>query len=179
MPPSLRPEHLLATILSSTEDGLLSFSLEGTIQSWRCGAERLYGYSAQEIAGQPIKTLLPIYELPACEDLLRSAKEGTLDCNENAERVRKDGARIRVVLKRAAVRDERGAVTGILETASASDWHAEGAAASDQLRLLVEQMPAILWTTDQNLRITSNWGKGSVHQKLKQGNWQVGRSTIT
>src|SRR5712672_2903517 len=149
MPPSLRPEHLLATILSSTEDGLLSFSLEGTIQSWSCGAERLYGYSAQEIAGQPIKTLLPIYELPACEDLLRSAKEGTLDCNENAERVRKDGARIRVVLKRAAV--------------------------SDELRLLVEQMPAILWTTDQNLRITSNWGKGLGSSKVRTGEL-VGRT---
>ncbi len=165
MPPNLRPEHLLATILSSTEDGLLSFSLEGTIQCWSCGAERLYGYSAGEITGQPIKTLLPIYELPASEELIRSAKENTLACCENAERVRKDGERIRVVLKRSAVRDERGAVTGILETASATNWHAEGSAASDQLRQLVEQMPAILWTTDQNLRITSNWGKG--HEYLK------------
>src|ERR1700704_1228089 len=112
MPPSLRPEHLLATILSSTEDGLLSFSLEGTIQSWSCGAERLYVYSAQEIAGQPIKTLLQMYELQDCEDRLRSHRGGTLDYNEDAERVRKDGARIRVVLKRAAVRAERGAVTG-------------------------------------------------------------------
>src|SRR5258707_15838330 len=102
MPPSLRPEHLLATILSSTEDGLLSFSVEGTIQSWSCGAERLYGYSAQEIAGQPIKTLLPLCELPAWEDLLRAAKEGPLDGNENAARVRKDGARIRAVRTRAA-----------------------------------------------------------------------------
>src|SRR5258708_331596 len=175
MPPSLRPEHLLATILSSTEDGLLSFSLEGTIQCWSCGAERLYGYPAKEITGQPLKTLLPIYELPACEDLFRSAKEGTLDCSENAERVRKDGARMRVALKRAPVRDERGAVTGILETASATNWHAEGSAASDQLRQLVEQMPAILWTTDQQLRITSNWGKGLGSSKVKAGDL-VGRT---
>jgi len=175
MPPSLRPEHLLATILSSTEDGLLSFSLEGTIQCWSCGAERLYGYPAKEITGQPIKTLLPIYELPACEDLLRSAKDGTLHCCENAERVRKDGARIQVVLKRTAVRDESGAVTGILETASATNRHAEGAAAKEQLRSLVEQMPAILWTTDQNLRITSNWGKGLGSSKVKAGDL-VGRT---
>ena len=40
MPPSLRPEHVLATILSSTEDALLSFSLDGTIQSWSRGAEQ-------------------------------------------------------------------------------------------------------------------------------------------
>lgn len=139
MPPSLRPEHLLATILSSTEDGILSFSLDGTIQCWSCGAERLYGYSPEEITGQPIKTLLPIYEIPACDEFLRSAKEDKLVCRENAERVRKDGARIRVVLKRIAVRDDSGIVTGILETASATDWHAEGSAASDQLRALVRR----------------------------------------
>lgn len=175
MPPNLRPEHLLATILSSTEDGILSFSLDGTIQSWSCGAERLYGYSAEEITGQPIKTLLPIYEIPPCDEFLRSAKEDTLACCENAERVRKDGARIRVVLRRAAVRDDSGIVTGILETASPTDWHAEGSAASDQLRALVEQMPAILWTTDQHLRITSNWGKGFSSSRVKAGDL-VGRT---
>ena len=84
------------------------------------GAERLYGYPANEITGQPIKTLLPIYELPACEDLLRAAKENSFACCESAERVRKDGVRIRVVLKRTAVREESGAVTGVLETASAA-----------------------------------------------------------
>src|SRR5258705_3412519 len=143
MPPSLRPEHLLATILSSTEDGLLSFSLEGTIQSWSCGAERLYGYSAQEIAGQPIKTLLPIYELPACEDLLRSAKEGTLDCNENAERVRKDGARIRVVLKRAAAIPERGGVRREAGTPRPPDTPTATDAALAPTRLFISTIPTM------------------------------------
>lgn len=175
MPPSLRPEHLLATILSSTEDGVLSVSLDGTIQSWSSGAERLYGYSAEEITGQPITTLLPMYELPACDELLKSAKEDSVPCRENAERVRKDGTKIRVVLKRAAVRDQSGAITGILEMASAAHRHAEGSAASDQLRSLVEQMPAILWTTDQQLRITSNWGKGFGSSRIKAGDL-VGRT---
>jgi len=53
MAPSVRPEHLLATILSSTEDGVLSFSLDGLIQSWSRGSERLYGYAGAEAAGQP------------------------------------------------------------------------------------------------------------------------------
>src|SRR5260370_37578755 len=46
MPRSLRPEHVLATILSAAEDGLLSFSLDGAIQLWSAGAERLYGDDA-------------------------------------------------------------------------------------------------------------------------------------
>jgi PAS domain S-box-containing protein len=156
MPPCLPPELLLATILSSTEEGLVSFSLDGTIQSWSSGAERLYGYSAAEITGQRITTLVPIYEVPACEEFLRTARDGTFACCESTERLRKDGSRIRVALKRAAVRDETGSVTGIVETASAEDLHAQSRAANGQLPSLLEQMPAILWTTDQNLRITSS-----------------------
>ena len=175
MPPSLRPEHLLATILSSTEDGVLSFSLDGIIQSWSRGAERLYGYSEGEITGQAIKMLLPSCEIPACEEFLRVAKDGISDCRKNAERLRKDGAKMRVTLKRAAVRDESGAVTGIVETATATGGHAEGTDANVQLQALVEQMPAILWTTDEHLRITSNWGTGLNSSKVKAGDF-VGRT---
>jgi diguanylate cyclase (GGDEF)-like protein/PAS domain S-box-containing protein len=174
MPPSLRPEHLLATILSSTEDALLSFSLDGIIQSWSRGAERLYGYSEAEITGQAIQVLLPIGEIPACQEFLRAAKDGISDCSENAERLRKDGARIHVALKRAAVRDENGTVTGLLEMASAPGRQADGTADS-QLQALVEQMPAILWTTDHDLRITSNWGTGLNSARVKAGDF-VGRT---
>jgi diguanylate cyclase (GGDEF)-like protein/PAS domain S-box-containing protein len=166
---------LLATILSSTEDGLLSFSLDGLIRSWSRGSERLYGYTEAEAAGQPVTMLLPIYEVAAWEEFLRAAKTASFDCATNAERVRKDGSRVRVALRRTAVRDETGAVTGIVETGSVRDWHREGAGADAQLRSLVEQMPAILWTTDQNLRITSNWGAGLGPSKVRPGDL-VGRT---
>lgn len=158
MAPSLRPEHVLATILSSTEDGLLSFSLDGTIQSWSRGAEQLYGYTAAEIIGRPLTTLLPIYEIPACEELLRAANDGNFACCESTERLRKDGIRIRVALKRAAVRDDTGAVTGIVEVARAEGFDAQNPAVDAQFRFVLQQMPAVLWTTDHNLRITSHWG---------------------
>jgi PAS domain S-box-containing protein len=139
MPPSLRPEHVLATILSSTEDALLSFSLDGKIQSCSPGgAERLYGYAAAEITGRPLTTLLPIYEIPACEELLRAAKDGNVACCESTERLRKDGTIIRVALKRAAVRDEAGTVTGIVEMARAEGLHAHNLVVDAQLRLVLQ-----------------------------------------
>jgi diguanylate cyclase (GGDEF)-like protein/PAS domain S-box-containing protein len=175
MPPSPRPEHVLAAILSSTEDGLLSFSLDGTIQSCSAGAEKLYGYSAAEIIGQPVTVLLSIYDLSAYEDFLSSAKNETFRCCEEAERLRKDGSRIRVALKRTAIRDETGAVVGIVETARNHCWRSDGPATYEQLRPLVEQMPAILWTTDRHLRITSFWGAGVPKSKLSAENL-VGRT---
>jgi len=175
MPPSLRSEHVLAAILSSTEDGLLSFSLDGKIRSWSAGAEELYGYAAAEMTGQPVTLLVPIYELPAYEEFLTSAKKGELRCCETAERLRKDRSRVEVTLKRAAVRDEAGQMIGIVEAARAHRRHVESAAADGQFRPLVEQMPAILWTTDQDLRITSNWGSGLGPTKINPGDL-VGRT---
>ena len=167
MPPSLRPEHILATMLSSTEDAVLSFSLDGTIQSWSRGAEQLYGYAAEEITGRTLTVLLPMYEIPACEELLRAAKDGTFACCESTERLRKDGSRIRIALKRAAVRDDSGAIAGIVEVARPEGLHAQNQAADGQLRLLLQQMPTVLWTADENLRITSHWGAGFGPSKNK------------
>jgi len=171
MAPTQRPEYVLAAILSSAEDGLLSFSVDGTIHSWSRGAEQLYGYAAAEITGQPVNMLLPIYEIPAYKQFLRAAKDGTFACCENTERLRKDGSRIGVALKRAAVRDETGAVTGIVETARGEGLQVQSPAADEQLHLLAEQMPAILWTTDQNLRITSNLGAGFGPSQVKANDW--------
>jgi PAS domain S-box-containing protein len=145
MPPSLRPEHLLAAILSSTEDGLVSFALDGTIQTWSEGAARLYGYSAAEMIGEPLTRILPLYEVPAFEEFLHKAQEGSLACCELAERLSKDGTRIRVTARRREVRDKRGRITGVLEIARMKGWHPEGSAEEAELRLLLEQLPGVLW----------------------------------
>jgi PAS domain S-box-containing protein len=86
MSPILRPEHLLAAVLSSTEDGLLTFALDGAIHTWSRGAEHLYGYSEAEIAGQPLARLLPVSEAPTYEGLLRAA------IKENSRTVRTPNA---------------------------------------------------------------------------------------
>jgi PAS domain S-box-containing protein len=78
MPHRLQPEHVLATILSSAKNGQLSFSLDGTSQSWSAGAEQLYGYGAAEITGQPLATLLPIYEIQPATGFCRPPKRETL-----------------------------------------------------------------------------------------------------
>lgn len=54
MPEKVRPERLLAAILSSSDQALLTFALDGTVQIRSPGAERLYGYAAAEMKGQPL-----------------------------------------------------------------------------------------------------------------------------
>jgi len=79
MPLPLRTEHLLAAILSSTEDAVLSFTLDGTVQTWSPGAERLYGYSESEIVGQPLARILPAGAATAFESRLQGSFEGPFE----------------------------------------------------------------------------------------------------
>src|SRR4029077_14211596 len=89
MPPQLRTEHLLAAILSSTEDAVLSFGLDGTVQSWSPGAQRLYGYAESEIVAQPLAHLLPVADTPGFDGLIRAAISGNFPHHETSPRLHK------------------------------------------------------------------------------------------
>jgi diguanylate cyclase (GGDEF)-like protein/PAS domain S-box-containing protein len=177
MPEIMAPERLLAAILGSTEDALLSFALDGTIQTWSRGAELLYGYLEAEMAGQRLARLLPACEVPTHDGLLRAAINGEFPHCENEERLHKDGSVVRVTLSHVPIRDEHGEITGILERGRTSSWNTGGEALEAQLRFLAEQMPLALWTTDQDLRITSNWGAGLLPARIGPGEL-VGRSVF-
>jgi diguanylate cyclase (GGDEF)-like protein/PAS domain S-box-containing protein len=155
-------ERLLAAILESSEDAVLSVALDGTIESWSRGAERLYGYTTDEMTGQSLSRLLPLYELQTMEALLSHvAGNGHVTC-EKAERLHKNGSRILLTIRRSVIRRKDGEVEGILESARGRDFQALLVSPEEVLqRLLMEQIPGLLWTTDRNLRITSNWGSGS------------------
>jgi diguanylate cyclase (GGDEF)-like protein/PAS domain S-box-containing protein len=175
MTETVTPERLLAAILDSTEDGVLSFALDGTIQTWNRGAELLYGYAQAEMTGRELTRLLPVSEVQVYDGLLRTAINGEFPHCENRERLRKDGSIVRVTLTHTPIRNEQGAIIGILERGRTISWHGGSETPETQLRFLAEQMPLALWTTDQNLRITSNWGTGLLAAKTRPGEL-VGRS---
>jgi diguanylate cyclase (GGDEF)-like protein/PAS domain S-box-containing protein len=177
MPHMPRPEHLLAAILSSTEDALLSFALDGTIQTWSRGAARLYGYAETEMTGQPLGRLLPLSEVPTYEALLHAAIKGEFPSCEQTERVCKDGSIVQVALQRTPVRNKQGDITGILESGSRVACESREAAEKAQLGVLAEHMPIALWTTDQNLRVTSQWGGAFRGARINPGEF-VGRSVF-
>jgi len=169
MPNPLRSEQLLAAILELNEQAVLAMGLDGTIETWSQGAEMLYGYSAAEMLGEPLRRLVPLYETPGLEALLNKTQQGELMHWDSTERLTKSGMRVRVMAKRTAIRDERGKMIGVLEKAEALEWSGSDVPADAQLRLVAEQMPALLWTTDRELRITSNWGAGQPWSRVRPG----------
>jgi PAS domain S-box-containing protein len=113
----VRAEDLLAAILSSTEDGLLSFTLDGIVQRWSRGAESLYGYREAEIVSHPLARLLPSNDACKFDGLLHAAIRGEFPQCENTERLRKDGSSIFLAVSRAPIRNQHGDIVGFVETA--------------------------------------------------------------
>ncbi len=158
MQPRPRCEQIVAAILEASNEAIVGIALDGKIEIWSRGAEHLYGYTAEEVTGHSLVSLLPIYEVPALGAALDAASEGTLATCETVERLHRFGAKVSVAVSRSVIRDEQGTVTGVLEIGHALNEKTEVTASENQLRSLAEQMPVLLWTTDLRLHITSNWG---------------------
>jgi diguanylate cyclase (GGDEF)-like protein/PAS domain S-box-containing protein len=164
---NLPSQGRLAAILSSTEDGLLTFALDGTIQLWSRGAERLYGYTESEIQGQSVSRILAEESTPRYEGLLHAAIAGEFPQVESAERRHKDGSLVRVQVTRTPVRDANGQIVEILEYGSAIVQRAGEICAEGALQQAASQMPMIVWTTDKDLRITAVCGGGLPGMKTR------------
>ena len=102
----------LAAIVVNSEDAIVGKGLDGTITSWNRAAERIFGYSAEEIVGQSIFTLVPPELHDAERDVLARVRSGQPVAFAETERVRKDGQRITIALSVSPIRDPSGVVTG-------------------------------------------------------------------
>jgi PAS domain S-box-containing protein len=98
----------LAAIVTSSEDAILSFTVNGMVTSWNRGAESLYGYSAAEIIGRPLAVLVPTDRMGELERLNRAERIGSYE----TERVHRNGARLRVLLSVSPIRNEQGELVG-------------------------------------------------------------------
>jgi PAS domain S-box-containing protein len=110
-----RAEHArawLAAIIESSDDAIVSKTLDGRITSWNPGAVRLFGYASDEIVGEPITTIIP-RELHAEEEqVLARLRRGERVEHFETVRLRKDGTRVEVSLTVSPVRDEQGEIVG-------------------------------------------------------------------
>ena len=154
----LPPESLLQHLLAGSDEALVGFRTDGTIVLWNRAAQGLYGFTEAEVLGKSIAQLLPLYELPALEELLQSPLRIESSEAEATERLHKEGLRVPVHLQRSLVRSANGEILGVLERTKPLSSAPAGAAAQTHFRLMLQQMPVVFWTTDQRLRITSHWG---------------------
>lgn len=104
--------HYLASLVENCDEAIIGKTLDGTVVSWNQAAERLYGYSAQEIIGRSISTLMPANRPEDFTELLAQLKRGEHAESLETVRMRKDGTTIEVSLTFSAIRDRDGHVIG-------------------------------------------------------------------
>ena len=108
-----RAAILLASIVNSSEDAIISKDLNGVITSWKKSAERLFGYSAAEAVGRSIAALLiPADRQDEEADILARLRLGERVDHFTTVRQRKDGALLDISLTVSPVKDAEGKVIG-------------------------------------------------------------------
>ena len=105
-------EQQMAAIIESTDDAVLTKSLDGTIRSWNPGAERLLGYRAEEVIGGPIARLIPRELLDQETMIIDRLRRGERVAHFETVRRRKDGHQIDVSLTISPIRNQDGIVVG-------------------------------------------------------------------
>lgn len=145
-------DRRLASIVESSDDAIILKALDGTILTWNAGAERLYGYSAEEIVGRSISVLAPPERFDELPQILERIERGERISHYETTRINKAGRQLQVSLAVSPVTDARGKVIGASTIARdiTAQKHAEEARrASEQWqRTLFEQSPVGIWEED-------------------------------
>jgi two-component system CheB/CheR fusion protein len=107
----------LASIVESSDDAIISKSLDGTITSWNKGAARLFGYAAEEIIGKPVRTLIPADRQHEDDAIIKRVRSGEHIEHYETVCLCKDGRSIEISLTVSPIRDAEGKIIGVSKIA--------------------------------------------------------------
>jgi PAS domain S-box-containing protein len=111
-PGPLGPADLLAAIVNSSDDAIIGKTTDGMITTWNPAAERMYGYTAAEIIGQPIAVLCPPDRVAEIQEILGKIRSGERVSYRETLRQRKDGTIFPVSVAISPVWDDRHGLVG-------------------------------------------------------------------
>src|SRR5581483_9649118 len=124
------PAELLSAIVASSDDAIISKDLDGIVTSWNRGAERIFGYTAEEMIGRSIRTIVPAERQSEEDEVLRKIRNGQSVDHFETIRRRKDGTYVPISLTVSPVRSG-GRIVGASKVARdiSERWRADAAIA--------------------------------------------------
>jgi PAS domain S-box-containing protein len=151
---------VLAAIVNSSDNAIISKTLSGYITSWNKAAERMYGYTEEEALGSHISMLIPEDRAQEEDEILRNVAKGNLIDHFETVRLTKDGRQIPVSLTVSPVKDNNGNIIGASKIARdiTKDQQAEEKQA--KLAAIVDNSDDAIISKDLQGIITS-WNKGA------------------
>jgi PAS domain S-box-containing protein len=105
-------QRRLAAIVESSDDGIVSKDLNGTITSWNAGAQQIFGFTPEEAIGQPITLIIPPELHPEEKQIVSRLRNGERIDHYETIRVKKDGSKLHVSLTISPLRNSEGRVVG-------------------------------------------------------------------
>jgi PAS domain S-box-containing protein len=114
---SLDASKQMAAIVSSSDDAIIAKNLEGIIRSWNPGAERLFGYKAEEAVGKHITLIIPADRREEESTILARLRNGERVDHFETIRMRKNGSLVNISLTVSPIKDDRGRVIGASKVA--------------------------------------------------------------
>lgn len=108
---------LLAAIVTSSNDAIVGKDFDGIVTSWNAAAERMFGFTAAEMIGQPITRIIPAERVAEAMSILARVRGGEWLSHFETERLTRDGRTIPVSLTLSPIRDAAGRVVGVSKTA--------------------------------------------------------------
>lgn len=150
----------LAAIIESSDDIIASKDLNGIITSWNRGAERILGYTADEVIGKHVSMLMPPEAIDDTERILGRIRQGEKVDHYQTKRKRKDGSIIDVSLTVSPVRDAEGTVVGASKVGRDISDQRRAQELTERLAAIVESSDDIIASKDLEGVITS-WNKGA------------------
>jgi PAS domain S-box-containing protein len=153
-----RDSQHFAAVVASSEDAIVSKDLDGVIQTWNAGAERLFGYSREDVVGQSVLMLIPPERHDEEPAILAKIRAGERVEPFESVRRRKDGSLIDISLTVSPIRDNYGRVVGASKIARdiTRRKRTETSLRESEQRLqeLLAAIPAAIYTTDAAGKVT-------------------------
>ncbi len=165
---------LLAAIVESSVDAIISENLDGVVLSWNAAAERLFGYKAAEMIGRPIVCLFPPELVEEEASILERLRHGESLEGYESVRVTKDGRRLDVALTISPVRDASGAIVGAAKIVRDLTEHKHN---QRQFEILADLMPTLCWMANADGWIfwyNRRWYEytGTTPEQMQGWGWQ-------
>jgi PAS domain S-box-containing protein len=135
-------------IIASSDDAIISKDLDGVIRSWNPGAERLFGYTAEEAIGKPITMIIPADRLNEEPTILERLRKGERVDHFETVRKRKNGTLVNISLTISPVKDDLGRVIGVSKVARDITERKE----ADDARKVAEVAAKLLQVQDDERR---------------------------
>ncbi|MEO8764617.1 MAG: PAS domain S-box protein [Ginsengibacter sp.] len=142
----------MAAIVHSSDDAIISKNLDGIVKTWNAGAERIFGYTAEEMIGQSLMKLIPSDKSDEEPNILSLLKKGHRVDHFETKRITKDNKILDVSLTISPVRDSHDNIIGASKIARDITKQKEAEqliiTSEQKFRLLADSMPQFIWTSD-------------------------------